>query len=339
LVSQGHDVTYDVIQIGQSEDHSVLTPRLMMESQRRSRLLRDVVAYRRRLRTLRPDVIVIRSIPKHFALTAAVAARSAGTPIILVTQGPVHVAPSWRRDLMRSIVMSAFRAPMISPVAGDRKRPKVHPNFHYLPFAADLSNDPKASWSTEGSVHILTIGKFVSRKNHLLLVRAFHSLRQRFDVKLTIIGEVSTASHERHYAEVEAEIKALGLDADVALRTNLSHAEVKAAFPQHDLFVLPSRAEPASVSILEGMSFGLPVICSSTNGTRCYIDEGRNGYVFKSDDVEDLVAKMEDVIRDRTRLAQMGAVSRNLAATVHAPSSIYHAFMGLLAHPTGAVRS
>jgi glycosyltransferase involved in cell wall biosynthesis len=235
--------------------------------------------------------------------------------------------------------MRAFAAPMYSPVAGDRAHPKTHPTFHYLPFAADLPEAPKASWFEGGSVHILSIGKFIRRKNHLLLVRAVHALRQRFDVKLTIIGEVSTSGHAQHHAEVEAEIAALGLEADVTLRTNLRHAEVKEAFRQHDLFVLPSRSEPASVSILEGMAFGLPVICSSTNGTQWYIERGRNGFVFRSDDVEDLTAKVEEAIADRDELARMGARSRHLAATVHAPESIYHAFMGLVARSTRAAPS
>jgi glycosyltransferase involved in cell wall biosynthesis len=333
LISQGHEVAFDVIRTGQSEDHSLLTPHLMTVSKRRSRLLPDVAAYQRRLRALKPDVIVIRGLPRHYAVTAATAARLSRIPIVLVTEGPVHAEPALRRDLMRSLVMRTFAAPMYSPVAGDRRHPKTHPTFHYIPFAADLPDRAKASWFEAGSSRVLTIGKFIPRKNHLLLVRAVHALRQRLDVKLTIIGEVSTPSHQRHHAEVEAEIAALGLEADVTVRTNLSHAEVKREFLSHDLFVLPSRSEPASVSILEGMAFGLPVICSSTNGTRWYIEHGRNGFVFRSDDLEDLEAKIDQALVDRDALTRMGAHSRHLAATVHAPESIYHSFVGLVARP------
>ena len=47
---------------------------------------------------------------------------------------------------------------------------------------------------------------------------------------------------------------------------------------------LPSSDEPAAVSHLEAMSHSLPVICSDSNGTRCYIRQGENGYVFRTGD-------------------------------------------------------
>ena len=38
------------------------------------------------------------------------------------------------------------------------------------------------------------------------------------------------------------------------------------------------------MSVLEAMAHSLPVICSDSNGTQCYIRPGENGYVFGTDD-------------------------------------------------------
>ncbi len=77
-------------------------------------------------------------------------------------------------------------------------------------------------------------------------------------------------------------------------------------YARHDVYVLPSYDEPAAVSHLEAMAHGLPVICSDSNGKKYYIEEGEMGYVFRSQDSDDLTEKLHEVIRDREKLVQMG---------------------------------
>ena len=78
------------------------------------------------------------------------------------------------------------------------------------------------------------------------------------------------------------------------------------------LFVLASRDEPAAVSPLEAMAHSLPVVCSDSNGTRGYIRHGVNGFVFATDDHDDLVACLDRFDRrqeaaDRDGPAQLRA--------------------------------
>ena len=49
----------------------------------------------------------------------------------------------------------------------------------------------------------------------------------------------------------------------------------------HYKFFLPSYNEPASISILEAMSYGLPAICHSSCGTKTYIEDGYNGFILE----------------------------------------------------------
>jgi glycosyltransferase involved in cell wall biosynthesis len=334
LLERGHEVVFDVVRIGASEDHSLVRPNLMQTALGGRFRLGKLLGYRRRLKILEPDVVVVKGLPdplsRPFAATAAISARLAGIPVVFYTQTPVHRPYSTRRDLTQRFLMGAFAATRYSPVEGDPRHRRVHRDYHYLPFAADVPIVDKSTWYRDGFVDILTIGKFVERKNHLLMIRAFSEVRQTLDLRLTIVGEVSSPSHEQHHAEVMEAIRANGIADSVTVMTNLGHGELLRTYAHHDLFVLPSRSEPAAVSILEAMACGLPVICSSTNGTRCYIEPGRNGLIFTSDDQRDLAQNVAAAAGDRNALRRMGEHSRTLATTVHDPERIYQAFMDIV---------
>ena len=81
--------------------------------------------------------------------------------------------------------------------------------------------------------------------------------------------------------------------------------------------MLPSYGEPAAYSIVEAMANGLAVICSSQNGTRSYIHDGQNGYVFEAKNLNDLKQKLELLISNREKLVKMQKNALSLAIVEH----------------------
>ena len=73
-----------------------------------------------------------------------------------------------------------------------------------------------------------------------------------------------------------------------------------------DLFVIPSTGEPASISQLEAMAFSIPVICSDTNGTACYVENGQNGYQFEDQNADSLQACIEIFLKNPSKINDMG---------------------------------
>ena len=55
------------------------------------------------------------------------------------------------------------------------------------------------------------------------------------------------------------------------------------------------------------MSCSLPVICSDTNGTACYVEEGVTGCQFRDCDGADLERKLDLMFSDQNRMKEMGA--------------------------------
>lgn len=349
LQQKGHEVRFHVLRKGLNENHSLLTPIVIPTSRRLDALLDRIAKMGRRfdrtvyaspplndymavLREWLPDLMVIRD-PQHTAsAVAAIAARRLKVRTLLYTQGPVHAHTGARVRTLRHLGTRWLGGQWISPVLGDAdSAPRAHPSFHYVPFVADPDAKQKDTWFLGDKVNVLGIGKFVPRKNHLLLLRAIDRLRATKDVTLTLVGEAVTKEHERHLASVMEFVDANFEPGVVTVLTNVAHAEMEQLYLKHDVFVLASRNESASVSVLEAMSHGLPVMCSTTNGTRHDVKDGVNGYVFKSDDENDLAAKLGAILESRERLALMGSESRRISLEDHHPDIVADRMLELAA--------
>ena len=58
------------------------------------------------------------------------------------------------------------------------------------------------------------------------------------------------------------------------------------------------------------MEAGLAIITSDTVGAAALIDPGRNGYVFRNGNADDLAGYLKKLFRDPGLVAQMGLASR-----------------------------
>jgi L-malate glycosyltransferase len=79
-----------------------------------------------------------------------------------------------------------------------------------------------------------------------------------------------------------------------------------------DIFVLPSRSEALSNSLMEAMACGCCAVASDVGGNPELIQDGRTGLLFRPGDVEDLAEKLRHLIYDdraRATLAESAAGS------------------------------
>lgn len=78
-----------------------------------------------------------------------------------------------------------------------------------------------------------------------------------------------------------------------------------------DVFILPSRQEGLSNSMIEAMSCGLPVISSATGGALDIVADGQNGWLFRNDQPEHLCQILMRCLDERNLWQGMGEVSRH----------------------------
>ena len=325
LLDAGHQVTFLALGRGQSEVYDSLEPTVLPNSGVMRALgisAPSPFTLWGTLNRLDPDVVIVRDPNTPYGLLSVILSRLRRLNVVLYSQTPMHRSLSWRQRFIRSFPAWLSGAKWITPVLGS---PDVHPPafsaLRYVPFVVEPQAAPsQRRWFLDGTINLLCVGKFEERKNQRMFLHAIAAVSEENSIRATLVGECTTVEHRRELSGLQDLRKSLGLCGRVNFKTNLPYWDAQAEYTKHDLFVLPSRDEPAAVSPLEAMSHSLPVICSDSNGTRCYIRPGENGYIFKTDDLDDLVACMERIICDRERLKQMGARSYELVLTEHSPA-------------------
>ena len=85
--------------------------------------------------------------------------------------------------------------------------------------------------------------------------------------------------------------------------------EMPALYRAHDLLILPSYNEAIGMVVPEAMSCGRATITSDTVGANVYVKEGVTGLIFKTFDINELIATIERCC-DSNLLAEMGNMAR-----------------------------
>lgn len=331
LKQQGHQVFFFSHYAGEIEDYALVVPeiigysslfRLINHLYVRILHKRDsmagnwkllhgfppVLKMYRKIKEVHPDVVIIRERSVYSMVTYFICSRL-GLRTILYNQSPVYeeVKRDAAHDLVKRLTPKVRMTPVMGTPEPGRER---EPYVFFVPFVMDLKCEPgKRQYCPDGKVRIFTVGKYEERKNLLMMTGVVKQLRRVYNIHLTVAGECSSDFHRMYYENLQNYIAENGLEDSVTLLRNLKREEMNAVYEKTDLFVIPSTSEPASISQLEAMAFSVPVICSHTNGSACYVKEGHNGYVFRDNDPESLKESMEKIIQDPALLAWMGANS------------------------------
>lgn len=143
----------------------------------------------------------------------------------------------------------------------------------------------------EKAVLLLSVGELNKNKNHEIIIRAIEDL----EVYYVIAGKGDYDTY------LQGIIDSLGLTERVKLLGYRS--DVSELCQAADIFAFPSFREGLSVSVMEAMASGLPVVCSRIRGNTDLIDEN-GGVLFDPGSLPECKAATETLLR--ANLTEMG---------------------------------
>lgn len=266
-----------------------------------------ILKLRKIIKSFQPDAVILRE-KSVYSMVAYLLCIRQGFPCILYNQSPLWSEPD-KNDLAHRLVNNLSPKMRMTPVLGIQKSgTSVKENDYFIPFVAEPQAAPdERTYFADGRIHILCIGKYETRKHHLMLLEVVEELQKRYPLCLTLIGEATNHFQKEYHEKVETYVKDHHMEEYVKVKTNVRRKDMDAEYKDADIYVIPSTREMASVSQLEAMSFSLPVICSDTNGTASYVEDGVTGYQFRDCDKQDLYKKLELLVSDKERICRMGA--------------------------------
>ena len=161
----------------------------------------------------------------------------------------------------------------------------------------DRNEVRKSMGVPEDCVLLLSIGELNVNKNHQVVVKALAKLNNK-NVHYAVAGLGDQKENLLCLAKelgVENQFHLLGYRTD-ALKL----------YRAADIFVFPSFREGLSVSMMEAMASGCPIVCSKIRGNVDLVEDEKGGYLFKPSDGNLLSCHIQSLIDNPLRMVDMG---------------------------------
>lgn len=170
-----------------------------------------------------------------------------------------------------------------------------------LPIPPNLQTDKQIKKKfSKDTIVIGFAGRFVEEKGFDVLLKAIPKVVETLpNAHFVFAGETQMKyekffeEHESLFPPVEAHLSMLGL---------LKGKQLTDFYNSLDLFILPSRSECFGLVQAEAMQAGVPVICANIPGARELIQQTHFGYLFESEDVNDLAKMIIKAVKNRQTL-------------------------------------
>ena len=340
LIESGHEVFYLVQTVGGSEDHSLVEPVMMKlsllgklrkrqiekkndpptaESKMISGFIpsfRSVFGY---IRKVKPDVVILRDrIPSTIKANLACKLLRI-KPVILYNQTELYLNKNKKNSPLRKLVFALmpkvrYTVSKYHNFYDPIERPEelyVKPHEYFISYVCppDPSAEGRGYFGGDGKLRLLCVGKFRPYKNQKVLIEALSLLKKSGDaddITLTMIGQATCDTEWEYLESIRKLVADEGLEDMVEFCNKVPYSEMPDVYRRHDVMILPSLDELASISVLESMSHAVLPISTNMNGSAFYISEGETGLVFRTDDPRSLADCIGMLNKNREKVVEMG---------------------------------
>ncbi len=247
-------------------------------------ILGVILVLRRRV----DGILGVFAIPQ--GLVAAIVACLTGRKFVILTDG-ADVDVIMHNPVVRCLALWQLENAFAVTAENNLKSAQLHSMgvkrriIRVRPYSVDTSRFAPVARKEKRT--ILFVGRLVPEKCPLVLIETLRILCERgISVKLVMVGDGPLRT------QIEMTAASLGLNELLTLKGYVPNTEVQKLYKESAIFVLPSRREGISSSLLEAMASGCVCIASDVGGNLELIRPMFNGLIFHLGDAKDLADRI-----------------------------------------------
>jgi glycosyltransferase involved in cell wall biosynthesis len=151
----------------------------------------------------------------------------------------------------------------------------------------------------EEKIFITTMGVLSKRKGSYDILKIASNLQGKIDQKYKFLlggdGEVE---------QIKGKIKDLGLNNVIVTGWISNDEEIQKIYKKSIIYMLPSYNEGMPMSILEAMSYGVPIISTNVGSIPSVVGE-KNGFIVEAGDLITIEEKIVELLNDKSKMLEM----------------------------------
>lgn len=165
-----------------------------------------------------------------------------------------------------------------------------------IPYGANVYNNFSIENKDfyEEQLRVIFVGEVSLRKGIYTLIEALKLIKDKINVKVVIAGRVN--DYAKDILNDQADI--------IELKGVLSKEDLVKEYKKSHVLILPSVEEGMARVILEGMSYGISMICSHNTGAGDIIKDGYEGFLVDPYDSTKIADKLKELYDNRELLRQ-----------------------------------
>jgi len=141
----------------------------------------------------------------------------------------------------------------------------------------------------------LFVGRLDYEKHVHILIEAFAKVPRNLAATLEIVGDGNERESLERWAAEQ------GVSDRVIFSGHVTEEQLKAAYANSTVFVMPSVAELQSIATMEAMATGRPVLAANAAALPHLVHNGENGYLFEPENVDELAARLKQMFTADSR--------------------------------------
>ncbi|XQY91538.1 glycosyltransferase [Metabacillus sp. HB246100] len=182
-------------------------------------------------------------------------------------------------------------------------------NYEIIPNGVDYSKinptKPNVKYFQNEGPKLLSVSNLYPEKSIDTNLYAISKLIKNYpNLEYNIVGD---GPEKQRLKELAGK---LGIKDNVRFLGAFIHEDVLSIMNQCDVFSMPSINEAFGVVYIEAMSLGKPVIGCHGEGPEDIVDDKRNGFLIKKNDVEQLTSALDLLFKDKELREKIGVLAK-----------------------------